>query len=104
MIEQFVKNNYLIQTVNELGIESLSHSRHDHLFHFLSGIVRSLKSHRGFLLYEARADVGSHDDDRVFEINGIADCVRQNPVFKNLKQNIEDVRVGFSISSNSKTE
>ena len=46
-----------------------------------------------FFLNEARADVRSHDDDRVLEIDGVAQRIRQNAVLKNLQQDIENVRM-----------
>src|SRR5437016_10604831 len=42
-----------------------------------------------------RADVRGHDDDRVLEIDGIAETVSELTIFKYLQQDVEDIRVRF---------
>ena len=37
------------------------------------------------------ADVGGHDDDRVFEVDGVAEAVGELAIFKDLQQDVEDV-------------
>src|SRR5262249_10881277 len=79
---------------NELWVESLSDGRHHHLFDFFAARIGvCLETERPLLLNETGANVGSHDDDGVFEVDGVAECVGQNSVFKQLKQDVEDVRV-----------
>src|SRR5687767_9216035 len=96
MIKQFVKNDYFIQAVDKLRVKRLSDSRHHHFFHLLSRrIVGSLETHRGLFLNEARADVRRHDDDCVFEIDGVTESVSQDSILKNLEQNVENVRMRF---------
>ena len=41
----------------------------------------------------ARADVGGHDENRVFEVDGVAETVGQLAVLKNLQQDVEDIRM-----------
>ena len=41
------------------------------------------------------ADVGSHDDYRVFEIDGAPMAVGKAPVIENLQQDIEHILVRF---------
>ena len=96
IVEQLVENDDLVETVDELRIERLSHRRHHHLFHLLArGIGICLETERALLLNEARADVRGHDDDGVLEIDGVAERVGQDAVFKNLKQDVENVRMRF---------
>src|SRR5438132_13422583 len=40
-----------------------------------------------------RADVRGHDDDRVLEIDGIAETVSELTIFKDLQQDVEDIRM-----------
>jgi hypothetical protein len=56
------------------------------------------------LAHDVRADVRSHDDDRVAEIDRTAQPVRQAPFFQDLQQHVHDSGCAFSISSNSTTE
>ena len=50
-----------------------------------------LEPHRALLLDEARADVRRHDDDRVLEVDTIAETVGEVAVFEHLQQDVEDV-------------
>ena len=45
------------------------------------------------LLQVLGADVGGHDDDGVLEVDGVAEAVGELAVFKDLKQDVEDIRV-----------
>src|SRR5205823_13458066 len=40
-----------------------------------------------------RADVRGHDDDRVLEIEGIVEIVSELTIFKDLQQDVEDIRM-----------
>ena len=92
IVKQLIEDNDLVQTIDELRIECLAHLRHHHLFHlFARGFRRALETHRALLLNEASADVRSHDDDCVLEIDGVAERVGEQSIFKNLQQNVEDV-------------
>src|SRR4029077_10976998 len=68
---------------------------HHHFFHALeAGFVGAgLEADGSTLLQVASPEIGSHDDDGVAKIDGVAEAVRQLPVFKNLQENVEDVRV-----------
>ena len=48
-------------------------------------------------------NVGGHDDECVLEVNLASEPVCKLTIIKNLQQNIENVRVSFSISSSSTT-
>src|SRR5205085_4617742 len=96
VVLQLIEDDYLVKAVDEFRVERLANSRHDHLFQFFArGVGSRLKAHRPLLLNEARADIRGHDDDRILEINGVTERVRQDAVFKDLKQDIEDIRVSF---------
>ena len=41
------------------------------------------------------ADVGGHDQDDVFEVNGIALAISETAIIHYLQQEIEDIRMGF---------
>ena len=86
-IRQGVEDDDFIQPVDEFGIEEPLHFLHDGIFHLLSRrlFARSLEAQAGVLGQETRADIRRHDDDGVFEIDGIAETVGQMPVFKNLQ-------------------
>src|SRR5262245_14149593 len=45
------------------------------------------------LAEEARTDVRRHDDDRVLEVDGVAQTVSEMSVFKYLKKDVVDVRM-----------
>ena len=93
---KLIKNDYFIQAVDEFRIERLTYGRHHHLFHFFPGRVGvGLEAERSLLLDEASTDIGGHDDDHVFEVDRVAECVRQNAIFKHLQQDIEYVGMGL---------
>ena len=45
------------------------------------------------LAQEARADIRRHDDDRVLEIDRVAETIRQMAVFKHLQQDVVHIRM-----------
>src|SRR6202158_500870 len=94
-VAERVENNDFVQTVEKLRIEHPLYFVHHHFFHALeAGLIDAgLEADGSALLQMARPQVGSHDDDGVAKIHGIAEAVGQLPVFKDLQQNIEDVRV-----------
>ena len=74
----------------------MTNGGHHHLFHLAAGEIGSpLESHRSAFLNEARANVRSHDDDRVLEIDRVSQRVGENAVFKDLQQNVVNVRVSL---------
>jgi len=74
----------------------------DQALHF-GMVLRPEFSRVEVLLDDGRADVTGHDDDGIPEINGPPLPVRQPAIVKDLEQNIEDVVMRFSISSNKTT-
>src|SRR5579885_1391030 len=94
-IAQRVEDDDFVQAVQKLRIERPLHFVHHHFFHRLpAGLVRpALEADARALLQVPRAEVGSHDDDGIAEIHRIAESVRQLAVFKNLQQDIENVRM-----------
>src|SRR6202044_3698784 len=94
-INQRSKQNHFIQPVQELRIEGLLHLAH-HLVFDLGGnsAERRRREPDGRLLVEeARAQVRRHDDDGVLEVDRVAETVGQLAIFKNLQQDVVDIRV-----------
>src|SRR2546421_232484 len=54
---------------------------------------RSREAQVPAFLEEARAQVRGHDDDRVLEVDGVAEAVGQLTVLKHLQQNVVNIRV-----------
>ena len=93
-VAQLIEDDDLIQAVYEFRIESLAHSGHHHVFHLGAGdIAGTLKAHGSFFLNKASANVRSHRDDRVLEIDSISKRISQDAVFKYLQEDVEDVRM-----------
>src|SRR4029077_15063266 len=94
-VAERVENNDFVQPVEKLRIEHPLYFVHHHFFHALeAGFVGAgLEADGSTLLQVASPEIGSHDDDGVAKIDGVAEAVRQLPVFKNLQENVEDVRV-----------
>src|SRR4030095_11124027 len=94
-VRQRVEYDDFIQPVDKLRIEQPLHFLHDGVFHLLSGrfFAWSLESEARVLREEPGADVRRHDDDRVFEIDGITKAVREMAVLKHLQQDVVNIRV-----------
>ena len=91
-------NRYdLVETVQEFWVERAFNFLLHQVFDFFGDHVflARLEAEAFAALQVTRADVRSHDDDRVFEINGVAQAVGELSVFKNLKKNIEDIGMRF---------
>ena len=96
VVQQLIEDDDFVEAIDKLWIERLPHGGHDHLFQLLArGIGCRLKAHRASLLNETRADVRGHNDDGVLEINRVAERVRQDAVFKDLQEDVENIRVRF---------
>src|SRR5246127_3395361 len=95
VVAERVENNDFVQAVEKLRIERPLYFVHHHFFHALEAgfIGAGLEADGSALLQMARAQVGSHDDDGVAKIHGVAETVRQLAVFKDLQKYIEDIRV-----------
>src|ERR1700756_1513897 len=95
VVAERVEDNDFVQAVEKLRIERPLYFVHHHIFHaFQAGFIDAgQKADGSALLQMARTQVGSHDDDGVAKIHGIAETVRQLAVFKDLQKYIEDIRV-----------
>src|SRR6267142_6198288 len=85
-----MKDNNFIDTIQELRTEVVPHLSQHRSLHLVES--------RGVCLAfefkdQVRADVGGHDDDRVFEVHDASLTVCQSPVVENLKQHIEYIVV-----------
>src|SRR5439155_24670246 len=92
-VSESVENDRLVQAVQELGIEKPPHFAHHQFFNlpFRQFLVGGLETQVGALLEIARADIGSHNNDSILEINGVPQSVRQLAVLKDLQKNIENI-------------
>jgi len=93
VVSERIENDDLVQPVQELRIERFLHFAHHHFFDALhSGLIGAGgEADRGALLQMPRAQIGSHDDDGVTEVNGVAEAVGELAVFEYLQQDVEDV-------------
>src|SRR5690348_18274014 len=97
IVVQSIKDNDLVEPVQELGIEQpfdLAHHQVAQLF-VRCPFRRRLEAQVRAPLQIPGPDVRGHDDNRVLEVDRVSQAVCQLPVFKNLKKNIEDVGVRF---------
>ena len=94
VLRELVEHDDVVHAVEELGTEHLFQLAHDKGADVLLLL-------RLFLLREAQrlllvgdhacADIGGHDDDGVFEIDGSSLAVGQSAVLQNLEQHVEHV-------------
>src|SRR5262249_12328809 len=93
VVRQRVEQDRFIQPVQELRIEGALHFAHHHIFNARgqSGSHWSRESDGRLLVEEPRSKVRSHDDDRVFEIDRVAEAVRQLAVFEHLQKNVVNI-------------
>src|SRR5579885_650743 len=82
-----MEDDDVVDAVDELRPEALLHDLHHGALHARVILLA------GVLLDHLRAEVGSHDDDRVAEVHGTALAVRQPPIIQHLQQHVEDVRM-----------
>src|SRR6185312_11072783 len=94
-IRQSVKDDYFVQTVQELWIEGPLDFRLHHVLNLLRNklFLVYLEAKALALHQVTRADVGRHDDAHVLEINRVAQTVRELSVFQHLQQDVEHIRV-----------
>ena len=83
-----MEHHDIVDTVEELGAEGLSHGRVDLMTHLLLVLARKLGD-------SLRAHVARHDDDRVLEGYLATLTVGQTAVVKHLQQHVEDIRVSL---------
>ena len=94
-IGQRLEEDDFVEAVEELGVEGLLHFLLDQLFDLVADEVFAVALEAEALLLHqvARADVRGHDEDDVLEVDGVAEAVGQLAVFKNLQQDVEDIRM-----------
>ena len=83
-----MEHHDVIDTVEELGAEGLSHGRVDLMAHLLLVLAGKLGDSLG-------AHVARHDDDRVLEGHLATLAIGQTTVVKHLQQHVEDIRVSL---------
>src|SRR5437660_773812 len=92
---QCAEQDDFVKPVQELGVESaldfVLHQVFDLLRHHL--FLLRLEPEPFPLLQVAGANVGSHDDDGVLEVHRVAETVGELAIFKDLQQDVEDIRV-----------
>ena len=92
-----IEDDDVIDAVDELGRELFLQLLIDHLLRALLVAFDGLlvEAHMTLRRQEARAEVRGHDDERVAEVDLIAERVGQDPIFENLQQNVGDVGMGL---------
>ena len=88
---QRFKQDNLIQTVQKLRPEMRPQIVHRHGLRLRPDAAVLIDAVQQIL----GADVGSHDDNRILKVNGLAGRVRNPSVIQHLKQHIEHIRVGL---------
>ena len=94
-IGQRGEDDDLVQAVDELGVEGSLHLAHHHLLHLREDdLVLGRLEAEAFTLHQVLGpDVRSHHEDRVLEVDRVAETVGELAVFKDLEQQVEDIRV-----------
>ena len=95
VVRERLEQDDVVETVEEFGIEGALDFRLHLILHLrrLPFQLGRLEAQMTALLEEAGTQVRGHDDDRVLEIDLVAEPVSQLAVFKHLQQNVEDIRV-----------
>src|SRR5262249_10847197 len=87
LLAKRIENNHIIHAVQEFRTEVLL--QHSH--HVLPCHLERLGSAQSLGIEELSAQIGSHDDDRVLEVDSAALAVGEPSVVENLQQDIENV-------------
>src|SRR5437667_4043141 len=92
-----VEHDDVVDPVDELRPERPLHLLHHAVLHLLVGLVVALlhEARRDALADQARAEVRRHDEDRVLEVDDVAEGVRQAAVVEHLQHHVEDVGMRF---------
>ena len=83
-----MKDHSLVDPIQKLRAEVVFQFAPNGVFH----VFIRLADHG---LDHLRANVGSHDDHRVFEVHGAALAIGQAAIVQHLQQHVEDIGVGF---------
>ena len=83
-----MEHHDIVDTVEELGTEGLSHGRVDLMAHFLLVLAGQIGDSLG-------AHVRRHDDNRVLEGHLAALAIGQTAVVKHLQQHVKDIRMSL---------
>ena len=88
------KDDYFVDAVEKLRSDGLLQQIHQLFLEFFHGIRPGSIRHlfRSFA-DQVRPQVGGHDDDGIFEIDGSSLVVCQSAIIEHLKQNIENIRM-----------
>ena len=86
-----LKENDLVDAVEEFWAKMFTQFGHDGLARFLGDFSLGVKA----LDEQGGTDVGGHDDDGVFEIDGATLAVGQAAIVEDLEEGIKDIGVGF---------
>ena len=95
LVVQRRKQDDLVEPIEELRVEGAFHFRHHLIFHLGRNAIRGRRVEADALLLieEAGTQIRRHDDHAVFEVDRVAEAIGQLPVFKDLQQNVVDVRM-----------
>src|SRR6185295_9732448 len=87
LFAQRTEDDNVVHPVQKLRLEVAVQGIH----HLLRGFIKFFLRTRTLGLQKGRADVRSHNDDRVAEINGAAAAVGQASIVHHLQQDVEYV-------------
>ena len=93
-----MEDDEIIETIDELGFEDAFGFAEDFVFHHIIGLlvfVRGGEAHHAGFFDEFRADVGSHDDDGVAEVDFPGERIGNFSFFENLQEEVHDIGVGL---------
>jgi len=93
VIAERIEENDLIQTIQKFRIEYALDLAHHQVVHRFAGTLfpYGLEAQGGALLQVTRAEVGSHDQNGIAEVYGVAQTIGELAVLKYLQQDIVDV-------------
>jgi hypothetical protein len=94
---QRMEHNGFVNTIEKFGVEGLFQFVHDALFHLRERHVFSvlLEAYGRVLFDHPRAQIRSHDQDHVLEVNLAAVAIREMAVVHDLEQHVIDVWMGL---------
>ena len=93
-----VEDDEIIETVDEFGFEDPFGLAEDFVFHDIISLIVFVgggEAHHAGFFDEFRADVGSHDDDGVAEVDFPGERIGNFSFFENLQEEVHDIGVGL---------